>query len=269
MSAKGSKSDATKALKAKFLESLNGYRGIVLSACEAANVSRSTYYHWLNTDAEFKKRVEEITENQLDFVESKLLDNIKKGDTTSIIFYLKTKGKKRGYTERDSLKEEAKNGTANVPALTEKGKGMEGNEKDFTENGKEKVSKGDKNGKKNRKSGDSKVEAKKRYIVKMLKKQGKYTAELTYQVEITARLLVHADALAEEVNSPDFNPITIEKSREGNARESVSAKERLYLETLRQAQRSLAALGMNTDSRQKMEKNDDSFNEFMEEFKEG
>ena len=39
----------------------------------------------------------------LDYAESKLLENIRANKETSIIFYLKTKGKKRGYSERSEL----------------------------------------------------------------------------------------------------------------------------------------------------------------------
>lgn len=42
-------------------------------------------------------------ETLLDLAESKLIQNIQDQDTTSIIFYLKTQGKKRGYIEKSEI----------------------------------------------------------------------------------------------------------------------------------------------------------------------
>ena len=42
----------------------------------------------------------EADESMLDFAESKLIEHINNNDITSLIFFLKTKGKKRGYVER-------------------------------------------------------------------------------------------------------------------------------------------------------------------------
>ena len=39
----------------------------------------------------------------LDFAESQLHSQIKDGSTSATIFYLKTKGKKRGYVEKQEL----------------------------------------------------------------------------------------------------------------------------------------------------------------------
>jgi hypothetical protein len=68
-----------------------------------AGVSHQTHYDWLDKAENYKKEYEKIKHTQIDFVESKLLNKIKEGDTTAIIFYLKTKGKDRGYSEKIDL----------------------------------------------------------------------------------------------------------------------------------------------------------------------
>ncbi len=103
--AKGAK--ANKEAKAqrqkKFLEAFANTNGIIAPACESIGISRKTFYLWKNEDKDFAELVEEIAERQTDFVEGKLQQKIDEGDTTAIIFYLKTKGRNRGYSERIEL----------------------------------------------------------------------------------------------------------------------------------------------------------------------
>lgn len=85
--------------KKKFLKNLKDGFGIVSYACELTNVSRQTYYKWRNTDPEFQAECDDIKENTVDTVESKLFSAIAEGNITAIIFYLKTHAKDRGYIE--------------------------------------------------------------------------------------------------------------------------------------------------------------------------
>lgn len=89
--------------KKLFLECFEKRLGIVSRSCEDAGISRQTYYRWMEQDKKFNERVTDILEKQIDFVENQLISNIQDGDTTAIIFYLKTKGKKRGYIERQEI----------------------------------------------------------------------------------------------------------------------------------------------------------------------
>lgn len=89
--------------KKQLIECLKKSKGIVADACKGTGISRGTFYNWCKEDAEFNEEVNQINEETLDFVESKLLENIKKGEVTSIIFYLKTKGRNRGYQEKSEI----------------------------------------------------------------------------------------------------------------------------------------------------------------------
>jgi hypothetical protein len=86
--------------KRLILEALEKTLGVVTSACKIADVGRSTFYEWLEKDPEFKKAVDDISDIALDFAESKLHEQIKEKNTAATIFYLKTKGKRRGYIEK-------------------------------------------------------------------------------------------------------------------------------------------------------------------------
>ena len=87
--------------KEKLLEALKEAQGLIYHACKkAGNISRSTYYRYMREDEEFAKAVEDIKEAQIDYVEGQLIKNISDGKETSIIFYLKSKAKDRGYAEK-------------------------------------------------------------------------------------------------------------------------------------------------------------------------
>ena len=89
--------------KETILKALENSLGVVTVACKQADIPRSTYYKWLKEDEEFAQDVKEIENIALDFAESQLHTQMKDGSTSATIFYLKTKGKKRGYVERSEL----------------------------------------------------------------------------------------------------------------------------------------------------------------------
>lgn len=89
--------------KEKFLEALEQSMGIMSTAAKKIGVDRTTPYRWIKEDEEYADKVKEIINVPLDFVESKLFEAINNDNITAIIFYLKTKGKHRGYVERHEL----------------------------------------------------------------------------------------------------------------------------------------------------------------------
>tara|TARA_R100001443_G_scaffold100577_1_gene108064 strand:+ start:220 stop:567 length:348 start_codon:yes stop_codon:yes gene_type:complete len=87
--------------KEKLLKALQETQGLIYHACKkAGNISRSTYYRYMREDKDFAQAVEDIKEAQIDYVEGELIKNISRGKETSIIFYLKSKAKERGYAEK-------------------------------------------------------------------------------------------------------------------------------------------------------------------------
>lgn len=101
---KKSEQNRTKnAKKELFIKSFlaNGFN--ISKACEESKVGRTTYYDWMDNDKEFADAIEEAQEKLIDSVEDALYGKILDGDTTSIIFFLKTKAKKRGYVEKQEI----------------------------------------------------------------------------------------------------------------------------------------------------------------------
>lgn len=86
--------------KKAIIEALEQSLGVVTSACKKVGIGRTTFYGWLKDDDAFAEKVNDIQDVAIDFAESQLHKQIKDGSTAATIFYLKTKGKKRGYVER-------------------------------------------------------------------------------------------------------------------------------------------------------------------------
>lgn len=96
--------------KKAILEALLKNASHITKACAAVNISRQTFYNYIRDDEAFKQAVIDLEELLLDDAESYLRKQMTgyrtpdgkevTPDTTAIIFFLKTKGKKRGYIER-------------------------------------------------------------------------------------------------------------------------------------------------------------------------
>ena len=92
----------TEHIKKQLIEALTKSLGVVTTACKSVGISRTTFYEYYKED-EFKAEVDSIENIALDFAESQLHKQIQEGNTTATIFYLKTKGKKRGYIEKSEI----------------------------------------------------------------------------------------------------------------------------------------------------------------------
>jgi hypothetical protein len=76
--------------------------GVVTTACKTVGISRQTHYNWLQ-DPDYAAAIEDVSEVAVDFAESHLHKLIKDGNPAATIFFLKTKGKGRGYVERQEI----------------------------------------------------------------------------------------------------------------------------------------------------------------------
>ena len=89
--------------KKAMIQALEKALGIVTQACKVVGISRQTHYNWMNSDEDYKTAEEDLGDVALDFAESKLHKLIDSGNPAATIFYLKTKGKNRGYVERQEI----------------------------------------------------------------------------------------------------------------------------------------------------------------------
>lgn len=87
----------------------------ITAACKIAGIRRESFKRWLKQYPEFKEHFEEASESKKDFIESKLLENIKANDSACIIHASKTLLRDRGYGEKQEIEFTGKHGVMIVP----------------------------------------------------------------------------------------------------------------------------------------------------------
>lgn len=77
----------------------------IARACQMTKISRSTFYEWYRKDALFREHIDDLRMQLDDNIETtaiaKALNN--GGDTSMLIFMLKTRMKSRGYVEKTEV----------------------------------------------------------------------------------------------------------------------------------------------------------------------
>jgi hypothetical protein len=82
------------------VRALESSMGLISPAARALGCSAQTVRNYVKRHPTVKRAKEDEREKLIDMAEASLYKQIKSGDTTAIIFTLKTVGKDRGYVER-------------------------------------------------------------------------------------------------------------------------------------------------------------------------
>lgn len=102
--------ERTRINKKAFLLAFENSFGNITASCRAVGICRQTYYDWKKTDEKFSQDIENIepSEMMVDLAEGAMVSKIISGDVTAILFLLRTKGKKRGYSEKETVEDQKK-----------------------------------------------------------------------------------------------------------------------------------------------------------------
>lgn len=90
-------------------EALIRNKGFISQAANYLKCDQVTIRNYIARYPELNDVLKEQRESMLDFAESQLLTKIKDKDATSIIFFLKTQGRTRGYQDKIEVESENKN----------------------------------------------------------------------------------------------------------------------------------------------------------------
>ncbi|WP_288615086.1 hypothetical protein [uncultured Victivallis sp.] len=87
----------------KVLKAIKDSGGVKLLICQRLGCDRGTLDRYLANDPIIRKAYEDEQEELCDVVESKIIQRIKEGCDSMIMFFAKTKMKHRGYVERQEM----------------------------------------------------------------------------------------------------------------------------------------------------------------------
>lgn len=102
---------STASKKKRMIAALTETGGLVASAARSVGISRDSHYTWLKADPDYAAQVDELTESTLDRIESLVL-NMALDDSKDVpiatrlqacMFYLRTKGKGRGFSYQQNV----------------------------------------------------------------------------------------------------------------------------------------------------------------------
>lgn len=85
------------------LRALAASGGVLAEAARMLKCDRRTVMHYMAKYPELQVHYEDIVEKNLDIAETNLLKAVRKGEPWALKFFLGTKGKDRGYSERREL----------------------------------------------------------------------------------------------------------------------------------------------------------------------
>lgn len=95
--------DLHKNMVKKFIKEYPKKNYSIGETCREVGISRQTYHNWINSEPGFKEVIEAFREDFIDIAEQALLQLNRDLNPQTVIFTLKSLGKKRGYQEQTKI----------------------------------------------------------------------------------------------------------------------------------------------------------------------
>ncbi len=89
--------------KMALIEALREADGNQATVAKKFGCARSLVWQYIDNDPELRALTDDLTETFIDEAESQLYKHIREGNVVACIFFLKTKARHRGYSERLEL----------------------------------------------------------------------------------------------------------------------------------------------------------------------